>query len=66
MGVTPRATSESCHEMITIAITDAITTATLDTMVLIVSVSTSWVLVTSLVRRDWISPVRVPAKNDTG
>ena len=33
---------------------------------LAVAVTTCWTPVTSLVTRDWISPVRVPVKNRSG
>ena len=49
-----------------IAMTVEIAIARLLTMLVAVSVTTRWMPPTSLLRRDWISPVRVSVKKRSG
>ncbi len=62
-GSSTNATSESCHDSATMAITEATTVTTLPRIDDAVSVTTDWTPPTSLSSRDWIEPVRVEVKN---
>ena len=61
-GVIASESTVSCQEITVMAMTVLSSVTTLDSSDVAVSVTTDWIPPTSLVRRDWISPVRVPVK----
>ncbi len=63
-GTSATATTVSCQDSSTIAISAAATVTTLPSIELAVSLSTDCTPPTSLASRDWIAPVRVAVKND--
>ncbi len=65
-GTRTSAAMDSSQEMMSIATTDDMTVAELETIAAIVSVTTDWVAAMSFARRDCTSPVRVDVKNWSG
>ena len=65
-GVRKRDSTVSCQDRISIAMSVLIRITTFERLEDAVSVITDSIPPTSLDRRDWISPVRVPVKNRSG